>query len=150
MTTTRLHIYLGKDRKRIQREAKRRGVSMSQLAYTALVNFLDADQDKREALVLRRFDRLSRQIGKLDRDLSVVTETLALFIQYELAITPPVPVTDQAAAKAQARERFKHFVDRVAKRMVEGKSLVQDVIVEITPPAEDFFNLDLEVDDDTS
>ena len=148
--SSRLHIYLGNDRKRIQQEAKLRGVSMSQLAHAALITFIDADKDKREALILRRFDRLSRQLGKIDRDLSVVSETLALFIQYELAITPPVPITDQAAAKAQARERFSQFIKRVARRMVDGKSLVNEVIVEITPSEEDFFNLDLEAEDDPS
>lgn len=148
--TSRLHIYLGTDRKRIQQEAKLRGVSMSKLAHAALVAFIDADKDKREALVLRRFDRLSRQLGKVDRDISVISETLALFIQYELAITPPIPVTDQAAAKAQARERFKQFISKVARRLVEGKSLVQEVVVEITPSEDDFFNLDLEAEDGSS
>lgn len=143
MSRTRIHIYLGDDRNRVKQEAKRRGVSVSQLAQAALMAFLDADQDKREALVLRRFDRLSRQMTKLERDLSIVTETIALFIQYELAVAPPVPVSDQAAVKAQARERFNQFISRVAQRMAEGKSLINEVVDEITPTADDFFKMDL-------
>lgn len=144
MTGTRVHIYLGQDRHRIKQEAQRRGVSMSQLMQAALIAFLDADHDKREALVLRRFDRLSRQMNKLDRDLSVLTETVALYIQYELAITPPIPVTDQAAARAQARVRFKHFIERVARRMADGKSLINEVVEELTPQTSDFFQMDLQ------
>lgn len=147
MTKTRIHIYIGDDRKRVQQEAKRRGVSVSQLAQAALISFLDADEGKREALLLRRIDRLSRQMTKIERDLSVVTETLALFIQYELAIAPPVPVSDQPAAKAQARERFAQFIKRVARRMAEGKSLIDEVIEEITPTSADFFSMDLEAND---
>ena len=147
MSSTRVHIYLGDDRGRVKQEAKRRGVSLSQLTRAALIAFLDADQDKREALILRRFDRLSRQVSKLERDLSVLTETLALFIQYELAITPPVPVSDQAAVRAQARERFHQFIGRVARRMAEGKSLIHEVVEEITPQTDDFFQMDLEAKD---
>jgi len=150
MTHKRIHIYLGDDHSRIRQEAKRRGVSISHLSHAALMTFLDADKDKREALVLRRFDRLSRQMGKIDRDLSIMTETLALFIHYQLAITPPVPVTDQAAAKAQARERFAQFITRVARRMAQGKSIIHDIVEEISPRAEDFFKLDLEADDEQS
>lgn len=146
MTRTRIHVYLGDDRHRIKREAMLRGVSVSQLTQAALIAFLDADEDKRDALVLRRFDRLSRQMTKAERDLSVLTETLALFIQYELAVTPPIPVADQAAAKALARERFKQFIERVARRMAEGKSLTNDVIAEFTPAESDFFQMDLEAE----
>ena len=146
MTRTRIHIYLGDDHDRVRREAQRRGVSISQLTQAALVAFLDADKDKREALVLRRFDRLGRQLAKLELDLSVLTETLALYIQYELAITPPVPVSDQAVAKAQARERFQQFFTRVAGRMAEGKSLINEVTQEMTPNADDFFKMNLQSD----
>lgn len=148
MARTRIHIYLGDDKNRIKKEAKLRGVSISQLTQAALIAFLDADIDKREALVLRRFDKLSRQMSKLERDFSVVTETLALFIQYELAIAPPIPLSNQAGAKAQARERFTHFIARVAKRMAEGKSLIADVIDEISPNETDFFKLNLEEKND--
>ena len=82
----------------------------------------------------------------MELDLSILTETLALYIQYELAIAPPVPVSDQAAAKAQARERFQHFISRVAERMADGKSLINDVTREFTPNADDFFKMDLQSD----
>lgn len=146
MARTRIHIYLGDNDDLVRREAKRRGVSISQLTQAALIAFLHADKDKREALLVRRFNKLERQLTKLELDLSVLTETLALYIQYELAIAPPVPVSDQAVAKAQARERFTQFISRVAGRMAEGKSLINDVTREITPNADDFFKMDLQSD----
>ena len=146
MARTRIHIYLGDNDDLVRREAKRRGVSISQLTQAALIAFLHADKDKREALMLRRFNKIERQFTKLELDLSILTETLALYIQYELAIAPPVPVSDQAAAKAQARERFQHFISRVAERMADGKSLINDVTREFTPNADDFFKMDLQSD----
>lgn len=143
---TRVHVYLGNDHNLVRQAAKRRGVSISQLTQAALIAFLKTDEDKREALLLRRLDRLARQLTKMELDLSILTETLALYIQYELAIAPPVPVSDQAAAKAQARERFQHFISRVAERMADGKSLINDVTREFTPNADDFFKMDLQSD----
>ena len=143
---TRVHVYLGNDLNLVRQEAKRRGVSICQLTQAALIEFLKTDEDKREALLLRRLDRLARQLTKMELDLSILTETLALYIQYELAIAPPVPVSDQAAAKAQARERFQHFISRVAERMADGKSLINDVTREFTPNADDFFKMDLQSD----
>lgn len=143
MSRARIHVYLGDDYRRVQREAKLRGVSVSRLAHAALLALLDVDEDKREALIQRRFDRITRQATKLDRDISILNETIALFIQYQLTITPPIPVTDQEAVKAQAKERYANFIERVATRVTEGRRLVDEVIEEITPAEEDFFNIDL-------
>ena len=148
MNRKRIHVYLGDNAHRVQQAAKKRGVSISKLVQVALVAFLDADQDKREAVIFRRLDRIMRLLGKLDRDAGVTAESLALFIQYELAVKPPLPVTDQASAKAQGRERFVQFVKRVAQRLATGKSLVNEVFEEVTVTEDDFYQLDLEEDGD--
>lgn len=144
MARERIHVYLGDKAVKVRQMAQKRGVSVSKLAHVALMAFIDTDEHKREAVLQRRLDRISRQVTKLDRDILVLSETLALYVQYQLAITPLVPVSDQDAARAQARERFSQFIDRVARRLVEGKSLVNEVITEITPKEEDFFKIDLE------
>ena len=144
MTSDRIHIYLGDSASRVRQEARKRGVSVSKFGQVAISAFLDTDENKRDAVMQRRLDRITRQVGKLDRDFLILSESLALFIQYQLAITPPVPVSEQDAARAQARERFAKFIERVARRVVEGKSLVTDIITEIEPEADDFFNIDLE------
>ena len=45
-------------------------------------------------------------MNRLERDLGIATETLALFVRYFLTVTPPLPNTDQDAARALGRERF--------------------------------------------
>lgn len=148
MNKTRIHVYLGANTKRVQKAAKKRGVPMSKYVQAAIIAFLDADQDKRDAATQRGLNRIIRLLGKIDRDNIVTAEAMSLFIQYELAIKPPVPVSDQDSAKAQGHERFVQFIKRVGQRLSKGKSLVSDIVDEISVTQDDFYQMDLEEDGD--
>ena len=145
----RVDAYLDPDTfKQLARAATQAGASRSSLVEAAVAAFLSSDGiDKREAVFTRRLDRLTRQYGKLDRNLTILTETLALFIHYQLAIAPPIPVDDEAAIKAQGRERFEAFVARLGRRLADSKSLVRDVIDQVQPQANDFYSIDLGASD---
>ena len=145
----RVDAYLDPDTfKQLARAATQAGASRSSLVEAAVAAFLSSDGiDKREAVFTRRLDRLTRQYGKLDRNLTILTETLALFIHYQLAIAPPIPVDDEAAIKAQGRERFEAFVARLGRRLADSKSLVRDVIDQVRPQANDFYSIDLGASD---
>ena len=148
MNKTRIHVYLGANTKRVQKAAKKRGVPMSKYVQAAIIAFLDADRDKRDAATQRGLNRIIRLLGKIDRDNIVTAEAMSLFIQYELAIKPPVPVSDQDSAKAQGHERFVQFIKRVGQRLSKGKSLVSDIVDEISVTQDDFYQMDLEEDGD--
>ena len=136
---------------RLESYAAKAGVSISALGAEAIKTFLSPEErEKGGRAFLRRLDRLSRQGDRFGRDLAIVSETLALFIQYQLAVTPPIPVTDQKAARALGRERFEQFTHRVARRLASGKSLVLDVIDEISPDTADFYALNINSNDDKS
>ena len=145
----RVDAYLDPDTfKQLARAATQAGASRSSVVEAAVAAFLSSDGiDKREAVFTRRLDRLTRQYGKLDRNLTILTETLALFIHYQLAIAPPIPVDDEAAVKAQGRERFEAFVARLGRRLADSKSLVRDVIDQVQPQANDFYSIDLGTSD---
>lgn len=145
----RVDAYLDPDTfKQLARAATQAGASRSSVVEAAVAAFLSSDGiDKREAVFTRRLDRLTRQYGKLDRNLMILTETLALFIHYQLAIAPPIPVDDEAAIKAQGRERFEAFVARLGRRLADSKSLVRDVIDQVQPQANDFYSIDLGASD---
>ena len=67
-------------------------LSRSAIVEAAEASFLSPDgADQREAAFVRRLDRLSRQVQRLERDLGVTAETLALFVRFWLTITPPLP-----------------------------------------------------------
>jgi hypothetical protein len=83
--------------------------------------------DKREAAFARRLDRLSRQVQRLERDLGVTAETLALFVRFWLTITPPLPNDAQASAQAKGRERYEGFIETLGRRLQKGQSFLREI-----------------------
>lgn len=66
-----------------------------------------------------RLERMSGQLGRIERDQQVVMESLALFIRFFLTINAPLPEADQAA-RAVGRDRFKAFIDQVGRNLASG------------------------------
>ena len=116
--------------------AARRDKSLSLVAEAAIASFLSPDgPDRLEAAVSRRLDRLSRQVERLERDLGIDIEMLALFVRFWLTVTPPVPDTSQVAAQVKGRERFEGFVQALGRRLASGRSLAREISEDI--PAAD-------------
>jgi hypothetical protein len=80
-----------------------------------------------EAALGRRLDRLTRQVERLERHVTVSNEALALFVRFWLTITPPLPDTAQPAAQAKGRERYEGFVEALGRRLARGQSLAQEI-----------------------
>jgi len=74
-----------------------------------------------------RLDRISGQLNRIERDQRIVMESLGLFVRYQLTVTPPLPESDQAAARAIGQDRFQAFIDQVGRRLAGGRSLGEDV-----------------------
>lgn len=109
--------------------ARRTRRPKSEVVRAAVASFLSPDgSEKMEAAVTRRLDRMSRQIERLERDLTIGNEATALFIRAWLTATPPVPEGAQLAANAKGRERYEGFVDALGRRVAAGKTLVREVL----------------------
>ncbi|MBB3810079.1 ribbon-helix-helix protein, CopG family [Pseudochelatococcus contaminans] len=107
---------------------ERKKLKRSAVIEAAVASFLSPDaQDMREAAFTRRLDRLSRQTARLERDMRVTADTLALFIRFWLSITPPLPPEDQAAAQIKGRERFEGFVQTLGMRLQQGNSFLSEI-----------------------
>lgn len=63
-----------------------------------------------------RLDRISTQIGRAQRDMQVLLESLSLFVHYQFCLNAQIPEPD-AAARAVGRDRFQKFIDQVGRRM---------------------------------
>jgi hypothetical protein len=108
--------------------AARKNLTKSLIIEAAVASFLSPDaDDRREAAFTRRLDRLSRQVERLERDLTISAEALALFVRFWLTITPPLPESAQAAAKAKGTERYREFVDALGRRVAKGRSVLKEV-----------------------
>ena len=125
----RMNVYFPPDLLRQVAElADRKKLSRSAIVEAAVASFLSPDgADKREAAFARRLDRLSRQIQRLERDVGITAETLALFIRFWLTVTLPLPNEAKAAAQAKGRERYEGFVEALGRRMQAGQSFLREV-----------------------
>jgi hypothetical protein len=129
MKKARLSVYLDPDMMaQLAELADRKHQSKSLIAEAAIKSFLTPDDaDRREAVVTRRLDLLTRQGERLERDLWIAAETLALFIRFWLTVTPPLPESAQAAAQAKGRERFESFLETLGRRLAKGQSILREV-----------------------
>jgi hypothetical protein len=98
----------------------------------ALDRQLDPDRIQRhDEALLRRMDGVIKGFADVQRDVTIATETLSLYVRYFLTITPPVPKLDQEAARALGRERFQVFVAQVGRRLASDHRLITEVLESI-------------------
>ena len=112
--------------------SERKSISRSAIVEAAVASFLSPDNaDRREAAFARRMDRLSRQVQRIERDLGVTAETVALFVRFWLTITPPLPSDAHAAAQAKGRERYEGFIETLGVRLQKGQSFLREIPEEV-------------------
>ncbi|WP_421951705.1 CopG family transcriptional regulator [Pelagibacterium sp.] len=126
---SRMNVYFPPEMlKQIADLADRKGLSRSAIVEAAVVSFLSPDgSDRMEAAFTRRLDRLTRQVQRLERDVGISAETLALFIRFWLTITPPLPEDAQSSAQIKGRERFEGFVETLGRRLQRGQSFLREI-----------------------
>ena len=106
--------------------ALRKRVGQPDIVEAALRSFMSPDSSEQlEAALSRRLDRIDRHLGRLDEQTEITTEALAMFVRFWLTANPPLPDSGQAAAQAQGKERYKGFVEALARRL-EGRSRLGD------------------------
>jgi predicted transcriptional regulator len=125
----RLSVYLEPDvTKALAEYAARRAQSRSLIAEAAIASFLSPDAaERQEAALTKRLDQLDRRMARLERDLGIAVETLAVFVRFWLTTNPPLPEPAQAAARAQAGERYDAFVAALGRRLAKGPKLRQEI-----------------------
>lgn len=126
----RLSVYLDSDlKRRLADFAERRGQSDSLIAEAAIASFLSPDADERkEAAIGKRLDRIDRSIQRLERDVGIANEAFALFIRFWLNSTASLPETVQAGARAKGGERYDKFLEALGRRLANGPRLRHEVV----------------------
>jgi len=77
-------------------------------------------------LLKRRLDRMSNSIATLSRDVEIVMESQALFINHYLTTTAPVPEADKAA-QAIGLQRYQAFIESVGRTIAAGKGIAKQI-----------------------
>lgn len=128
-TRSRMNVYFDPDLlTQVEALSLRRQVSKSSIVEAAVASFLSGDTtDRLEAAMSRRLDKIGRQIDTLDEDLAVLGETLSLFVHFWMTITPPLPDSAKAAARATGIERFEGFMQSLGKRLATGDRFLKEL-----------------------
>ena len=127
----RHHLYLDDElSERLDALASKPGSSKSAIVADALRAYLARRGSKElDDLLKVRLDRMTAQMGRVERDVQILLETLALFIRYEFTVTPQLPESEQAAARAVAQDRYQAFIEQVGRRIAAGRT-VRDTLAE--------------------
>jgi predicted transcriptional regulator len=126
-------VYLEPDLMRTLTEyAERRGKAKSLVAEAAIASFLSPDAaERQEATLARRLDRITRQQERLERNVGISVETVALFIRFWLMATLSLPEQTQAAARAKGAERYAGFIQALGRRLAKGPGFIREVSLDI-------------------
>jgi hypothetical protein len=124
-----ISVYLEPDvMKALADFAARRDQSQSMIAEAAIASFLSPDDaDRREAVVAKRLDQLDRRMARMERDLGIAVETLAVFVRFWITTTPALPEPAAQAARAKSAERYEAFITALGRRLAKGPRLRQEI-----------------------
>lgn len=108
--------------------AVRKRVPQALVVEAALASHLSPDgADRMEAALARRIDRMTRQIERLERYVTISNESLAVFVRFWLTSTPALPDAALAAAQAKGRERYEGFLEALGRRLEKGRLLADEI-----------------------
>lgn len=112
----------------VAERAQQRRLTRTEVVEAALASLLTPDHDERlEAMVTRRLDRMSRQLDRIEWQSELASETLALLVRHWLTNSPPLPDTALSAAQAVGKRRWESFVTALARRMEAGPKLADEL-----------------------
>lgn len=103
----RLSVYLDPAvMNRLVDHAARRDQSRSLIAEAAIESFLSPDAaERQEAAITKRLDQFDRRMVRLERDVAISVEMLAVFVRFWLSTTPALPEAAAQAVRAKTAER---------------------------------------------
>ncbi|WP_067219079.1 CopG family transcriptional regulator [Stappia indica] len=129
MKKRKVSVYVDPDVMRMLADyAARREQSQSMIAEAAIASFLSPDDaERREALITKRLDQLDRRMTRMERDVGIAVESLAVFIRFWLSTTPALPEPAAQAARAEAGKRYERFVSALGRRLAHGPKLRQEI-----------------------
>ena len=97
-------------------------------AEAAIESFLSPDAaERQEAAFTKRIDQIDRRMARLERDVGISVETLAVFVRFWLSTTPALPEPAAQAARAKTGERYDAFVTALGRRLAKGPQLRQEI-----------------------
>jgi hypothetical protein len=110
--------------RQLDERASSRRITRTDIVEAALASLLTPDHEERvEAVLTRRLDRISRQLDRLEWNVELSNEGFALFVRSWLINHPPLPDAALRAAQVTGKKRWEAFVESLSRRMELGPKL---------------------------
>ncbi|MEM6625120.1 MAG: CopG family transcriptional regulator [Pseudomonadota bacterium] len=140
-TNPRIRPYISPDNHvRLKALAELPGRGESEIVDKALAAFFSHEHDdKRDGALIRRLDRMTRQMEGLKRNQIIYAEAFALFMRYFLTVIPPVSEADKAAAQAQGADRYEKYLKSLRTVLADGERILFDVVDDLIVDESAFF-----------
>jgi predicted transcriptional regulator len=120
---------------KLQAAARSQASTKTAVIEAALDRFLAIEsQHADDTKILRQFQLMGQKLERIERDLSLVNETVALHARYHLTMAAPMPQEQQHAACILGLERFEAFAAQVAMRVGLGTPLMRETIDRLGAP----------------
>lgn len=134
----RLSVYLDPDlMAALAGYADRRERSRSLIAEAAIASFLSPDSDEaREAAITKRIDQLDRRMTRLERDVGIAVEMIALFVRFWLSNAPPPAESERALLRKQGGDRYDAFMAALGRRLAKGPKVRQEIAEDVLGTSE--------------
>ena len=119
---TRLPLHMVQQVKYVAQE---RGVTDGSIVEAALREFLG--KTEQEEILLKKVDRLSRQLERMKREHRAMLEVLSSFIRVYLTHERDIPENEKANAELKGARRFARFMDLVASELDKNKPFFDEL-----------------------
>lgn len=105
--------------------ATERGVTEGSVVEAALRDYLG--KTEHEDILLKKSDKVSRQIERLRREQKAMLEVLSSFIRVYLTHAQDIPEHEKANAEMKGARKFARFMELVAKALEESKPFFDEL-----------------------
>lgn len=119
---TRLPLHMVQQIKYV---ASERGVSEGSIVEAALRDYLG--KTEHEEILLKKSDKLSRQLERLRREHKAMFEVMTTFVRVYLTHTQEIPEHEKTNAELKGARKFNRFMELVTKALEENKPFFDEL-----------------------
>jgi hypothetical protein len=70
-------------------------------------------------------------MNRLERDVGIGVEMIALFVRFWLSNAPPPPEAERALLRKQGGDRYDAFMAALGRRLAKGPKVRQEIVEDI-------------------
>jgi hypothetical protein len=119
---TRLPLHMVQQIKYVAQE---RSVSEGSIVEAALRDYLG--KTEHEEILLKKSDKISRQIENLRRENRTLLEVISSFIRVYLTHSQDIPEHEKANAELRGTRKFARFMDLVSNALESNKPFIDEL-----------------------